>query len=77
MVVRGRSRTSRVMVCLHIGRSGVGTTRSAFLLEIVTVSYVGGKCHGRGVSLNVIDYNMRNMLEMERVNAYGISDFTK
>jgi hypothetical protein len=38
---------------------------------------VGGKSHGRGISLSLIYNHKRHMLEMEGVNAYGIWDYSQ
>lgn len=60
--------------------SGSGGELSEALIqspEIAAVSYVGGKSHGRGISLSLIDNKTRHMLEMEGVNAYGIWDFSQ
>jgi acyl-CoA reductase-like NAD-dependent aldehyde dehydrogenase len=59
--------------------SGSGGELSEALIqstEIAAVSYVGGKSHGRGISLNLIENSKRYMLEMEGVNCYGIWDFS-
>ena len=59
--------------------SGSGGELSSALIEspdITAVSYVGGKSHGRGISLNLIENRKRYMLEMEGVNPYGIWEFS-
>ncbi len=59
--------------------SGSGGELSEALIEspeIAAVSYVGGKSHGRGISLNLIENRKRYMLEMEGVNPYGIWEFS-
>ena len=60
--------------------SGSGGELSEALIqspEIAAMSYVGGKSHGRGISLSLIDNHKRHMLEMEGVNAYGIWDYSQ
>ncbi|MBU6342646.1 MAG: aldehyde dehydrogenase family protein, partial [Bacteroidetes bacterium] len=60
--------------------SGSGGELSDALIqspEIAAMSYVGGKSHGRGISLSLIDNHKRHMLEMEGVNAYGIWDYSQ
>ena len=59
--------------------SGSGGELSSALIEspeIAAVSYVGGKSHGRGISINLIEHHKRYMLEMEGVNPYGIWEFS-
>ncbi|MCY7329699.1 MAG: aldehyde dehydrogenase family protein [Saprospiraceae bacterium] len=59
--------------------SGSGGELSEALIEspeLAAVSYVGGKSHGRGISLNLIENRKRYMLEMEGVNPYGIWEYS-
>jgi acyl-CoA reductase-like NAD-dependent aldehyde dehydrogenase len=44
--------------------------------EIALLNYVGGKSHGKGIALSLLDTGKRHMLEMEGVNAYGIWNFS-
>lgn len=59
--------------------SGSGGELSEALIEspeLAAVSYVGGKSHGRGISLHLIENRKRYMLEMEGVNPYGIWEYS-
>ena len=59
--------------------SGSGGELSDALInsqEVAALSYVGGKSHGRGIALSLLDTQKRHMLEMEGVNAYGIWDYS-
>jgi acyl-CoA reductase-like NAD-dependent aldehyde dehydrogenase len=55
--------------------SGAGSELSKALIQhddVASLNYVGGKSHGRGIALSLVNNHKRHMLEMEGVNAYGI-----
>jgi acyl-CoA reductase-like NAD-dependent aldehyde dehydrogenase len=59
--------------------SGSGSELGEVLIKsdsIALINYVGGKSHGKGIALSLLDTDKRHVLEMEGVNAYGIWDFS-
>jgi acyl-CoA reductase-like NAD-dependent aldehyde dehydrogenase len=59
--------------------SGAGSELSHALIQqqdVTALNYVGGKSHGKGIALSLVNNNKRHMLEMEGVNAYGIWNYS-
>ncbi|MGV3589046.1 MAG: aldehyde dehydrogenase family protein [Adhaeribacter sp.] len=69
------ARRSGIPVSLISGSGGELSDALIHCQEVAALSYVGGKSHGRGIALSLLDTHKRHMLEMEGVNAYGIWDY--
>ena len=69
------ARRAGIPVSLISGSGGELSDALIHCQEVAALSYVGGKSHGRGIALSLLDTHKRHMLEMEGVNAYGIWDF--
>jgi acyl-CoA reductase-like NAD-dependent aldehyde dehydrogenase len=69
------ARRAGIPVSLISGSGGELSDALIHCQEVAALSYVGGKSHGRGIALSLLDTHKRHMLEREGVNAYGIWDF--
>ncbi|GEO03113.1 aldehyde dehydrogenase [Adhaeribacter aerolatus] len=69
------ARRCGIPVSLISGSGGELSDALIHCQEVSALSYVGGKSHGRGIALSLLDTHKRHMLEMEGVNAYGIWDY--